>query len=392
MMNFICAIFPIFFLGCNHSTDKSAKSTQNALLSETPNPGPLPPEDSKTPPSNPVIQVTSTESANPPSKTPSDSNAKPATAAAKSADIETFDEVLVPAKSFDVSHEDLKTVQVYKAEVPSLLHDGGDTSPQSFEFISDIRAKFKDMSFTERKNGDKSPLCAIEGIKNCLVALPLDTSQATGLYFTDASSGRSGHLKNAVTLPVTGEGYVQKPNSRWGAYGTLHAVQFIKTLAAKVSKAGIIDTLVIGDIAKKKGGPFTSPIDGHLMHESHQNGLDMDIGFLPSADTQTNLEHFPRNYIVGTRISKRMSLEKNWQLALLAHESGWVYEMFVHPNVKRAFCKMAARTPDPTIYTEMLSEIVPEDSHVDHFHIRLKCPISSPDCIPEPQRAKVSGC
>jgi penicillin-insensitive murein endopeptidase len=291
------------------------------------------------------------------------------------------------------------------------FHDGGDASlaPEKVQgpavptyadgaanIVSDSTTPYLEAFQSEAvittSTKNKHTVCLSFGEEFCLPALDNPRDQAVGLYFTNKAAKVGGSLINPQTLTQEGEGYRQKSNSRIGAYGTDHAIQFVTLISKKIKDAQVIDLLIIGDISKKSGGPFLAA-DGHLMHESHQNGLDVDIGFLPSTSTQTLTDHFPKGWITTAgKISRQMDLQKNWQLVKTIVDMGWSYLILVHPAVKKAFCKMAAKSDNPSQFNEMLSHIVPEKSHVDHFHVRLKCPVTSPACIPEPPRSSAPGC
>ncbi len=228
-------------------------------------------------------------------------------------------------------------------------------------------------------------MCDKAGPGRCLPALNPAFDQAVGYYYGNATLGVGGSLLHAAELPEKGQGFRQKSGSRAGRFATDHAVHFIESLAAQLVQNQVIDLLVIGDIAKKDGGNFPG-------HVSHQSGLDIDIGFLPSGHQQNDLERFPGNDIAGDHVSSQFGLIQNWHLVSAAFNTGSTYLILAHPAVKKAFCQMAAKSPDPSQYNAMLSQIVPDVTHFDHFHFRLKCPVSSPRCVPGPNRSKLSGC
>jgi penicillin-insensitive murein endopeptidase len=63
-----------------------------------------------------------------------------------------------------------------------------------------------------------------------------------------------------------------------------------------------------------------------------------------------------------------------------------VDRIFVHPSVKRALCRDKARRGP------WLRLLRPWWGHQDHFHVRLRCPVDSPDCAsPQPLPAS-EGC
>jgi len=92
----------------------------------------------------------------------------------------------------------------------------------------------------------------------------------------------AGRLENGVRLPSSGAGYytynpaTQEPpggsDRTWGTARLVHEVIDLGEWWARTHPKRPL--LGIGDLSRETGGPFTGPVVGH---QSHQNGLDVDI-------------------------------------------------------------------------------------------------------------------
>lgn len=91
-----------------------------------------------------------------------------------------------------------------------------------------------------------------------------------------------GRLEDGVLLPVRGPGFYtynpatqQQPGGPDRTWGTATLVREVIALGAWWARRHPARTpLGIGDLSREHGGPFTGPVVGH---QSHQNGLDVDI-------------------------------------------------------------------------------------------------------------------
>jgi penicillin-insensitive murein DD-endopeptidase len=184
-----------------------------------------------------------------------------------------------------------------------------------------------------------------------------------------------GCVQGAVSLPLSGTGYQVVRPSRHRSFGHPDLIGFIKRLAGavKIKKLGV---LIVGDLAQARGGPTPSG------HRSHQSGLDVDLWYtFPAPAAQRPLTSSERERTSpGVLVDlKTRNLTPLWSPAIskrleLAASDPAVDRIFVHPAVKRALC--AQFSPK----AEWLRRIRPWWGHHDHFHVRLRCPIDSPDC------------
>lgn len=193
----------------------------------------------------------------------------------------------------------------------------------------------------------------------------------------------AGCLKNGVSLPLEGPGYQVIRTKRLRYYGHPDLIHYLQTLANQTRMAGLPD-LYIADLAMARGGPFTSG------HRSHQTGLDADIWFRMAnrpiskweqdAPKEWALIDEPRYKMLPGRFGPQ-------QLTLLrlAASKPEVARIFVNPVIKSAVCQQAGNEP-------WVAKLRPWVGHFSHFHVRLRCPVGSPDCEPQAPIPPGNGC
>jgi hypothetical protein len=110
----------------------------------------------------------------------------------------------------------------------------------------------------------------------------------------------AGRLLRGVRLPNQGPDYFtwdpilkQIPNRGWRRYGTDRLVRtLVKVLAAYRAANPEAPRVGIADLSRPQGGEF-GPRFGGLGHDSHQNGLDVDIQY-PRLDRLERGVRMPR--------------------------------------------------------------------------------------------------
>ncbi|MGZ8194011.1 MAG: penicillin-insensitive murein endopeptidase [Methylosarcina sp.] len=197
----------------------------------------------------------------------------------------------------------------------------------------------------------------------------------------------AGCLSGAVALPINGPGYQVMRLSRKRYYGHPNLIQFIEQLGQSVAGRQL-GVLFIGDLGQPRGGPTLTG------HRSHQTGLDVDIWFLLSEQAASRLLAFNEreswsapsvlldhsDMIDGKQWSKA-----NEKILEIAAAMPQVDRIFVNPSIKRQLCR-SNRSHD------WLSKIRPWWKHDDHFHVRLKCPKNSRDCLSQEPLPPGDGC
>jgi penicillin-insensitive murein endopeptidase len=191
-------------------------------------------------------------------------------------------------------------------------------------------------------------------------------SESVGSY-------NDGIVRNSVALDLNHRGIqTMRPwNNRF--FGHTDLKSFIYNLGKTSFESGL-GQLMIGDLSHEDGGTLSG-------HASHQNGLDVDIWFYRPADTMTNLpdsqrepSHFP-HYLDPSNNEFYPGLwdTKLDQILKLAAEDKRVARIFVNPGIKKRLCSLYPNQ-------DFLKKIRPWFRHHEHFHVRLACPIDSPNC------------
>jgi len=177
-----------------------------------------------------------------------------------------------------------------------------------------------------------------------------------------------------VELPETGPSWQAMRLSRnrnWGHVETINYVIWLSGEAQRIGWRG----LYIGDISQPRGGPMTSG------HASHQIGLDADIWMLPPR--RLNLGRAERENLssISVRTEDQRTINANWTaqhhaLLKIAASDPRVDRIFVAAAVKIEMCRTATRSD-----RDWLQRIRPITGHNYHFHVRLKCPAGSRECV-----------
>jgi penicillin-insensitive murein endopeptidase len=127
-------------------------------------------------------------------------------------------------------------------------------------------------------------------------------------------------------------------------------------------------------------------------HGSHQSGLDADVWF--NLDPKPKLTPWAREDVPlpsmvrddQSWVDQRRFTDKQVTLLRLAANDPRVDRIFVHPTIKAALCERSHGD------RSWLRKIRPWRGHDEHFHVRLSCPASSPDCAPQAPVPPGDGC
>lgn len=197
----------------------------------------------------------------------------------------------------------------------------------------------------------------------------------------------SGCLGGAAQLPMDGPGFQVMHPSRLRYYGHPELVSFIESLGQSLHGEGQGDVLV-GDLSQPRGGPAPGG------HASHQTGLDVDLWFWqPKAAAKRVLTREERENTKSRSVldPKTNAMQTEWSARVLTmlrltSTDPRVSRIFVHPIIKRQACNEA--TGDRT----WLRKLRPWYGHDDHFHVRLHCPVETPECIAQAPVPAGDGC
>jgi penicillin-insensitive murein endopeptidase len=214
------------------------------------------------------------------------------------------------------------------------------------------------------------------GRKTAPAALP---ARAIGFY-------AKGCIAGAEALPINGDTWQVMRLSRNRNWAHPDLVALLKRLASRVHQAAGWPGLLIGDMSQPRGGPMLTG------HASHQVGLDADIWLTPMPNRMLSRNEREEMSAVMMVRSDRLDIDPtNWKPSHLpviraAAQELAVERIFVNAAIKKALCREAKGDRG------WLSKVRPMYGHDYHFHIRIKCPAGSTECVPQPEPAESEGC
>jgi len=207
----------------------------------------------------------------------------------------------------------------------------------------------------------------------------------------------TGALRNAVRLPLSGDGYTVPP--RWRArgnnWGTEELVDLIVRAARRVERDIPGSELGVADLSPQFGGSTQ-------WHRSHENGLDADLIFFTrlggkavgppnvmqvyGADGTTRPPVAASGEVIDPEYTaagvRTIDVGREWALvrALVTDPFVEVQYLFVYePLRQRLLAYAAAHGEDPALIAEaaeILRQPVGAAAHDDHLHLRIYCPES----------------
>ncbi len=195
----------------------------------------------------------------------------------------------------------------------------------------------------------------------------------------------SGCLIGAEAMNIDMEGIHQMRISRGKFWGHPELIGYLSETALKVKKELGRD-LLVSDLGLARGGPN---LTGHV---SHQNGLDADVWF-KTIPTQAPLSLSERELMGAYSVVKNIIeletslwVQLNRDVSRILASDERIQRIFVHPVVKKDLCENSGFSD------ELLSKFRPWYGHDDHYHVRIRCPIGSPDCRPQAEVPDGNGC
>jgi penicillin-insensitive murein endopeptidase len=163
-------------------------------------------------------------------------------------------------------------------------------------------------------------------------------------------------------------------------FGNYAAIEFLVKSSVLLDRLLPGMKLEVGDLSREKGGRLPP-------HKSHQNGLDIDIGFFRKGVKQN---YYGKSVVNGNRVDSSFDQALQWKFfkSMMTYYHDKIYFILLHPAVKRAMCAEAARAGDlvkgqdvDPIVMHTLRRLVGESSHYNHFHVRMKCPSKDERCV-----------
>lgn len=196
-----------------------------------------------------------------------------------------------------------------------------------------------------------------------------------------------GCLIGAQQLAAEGPGWQAMRLSRDRRYGHPTLLAFIERLSEQALALGWGDMLV-GDLAQAAGGPMLTG------HRSHQIGLDADIWLMPAPRPNMTAEERETLSAVSVVAPDQRTLTSDWTpvhvlLLRAAAEDPEVARIFVNPAIKARLCEDERAAGADTAW---LRKIRPWWGHSAHFHVRLRCPAGSPQCVDQDPPPAGDGC
>lgn len=206
--------------------------------------------------------------------------------------------------------------------------------------------------------------------------------------FADQSVGAHfrGSLRNPSNLKAIVDKLAERSRIRvvhpeqrryFGNYATAEFLVKSSVLLDRLDPGHILE---VGDISAERGG--------HLRpHKSHQNGLDIDVGFLFEGKKKNYYGSYAAN---GNTLVPGFARSLHWKFfkSLMTYYHDKIYFILVHPAVKQGMCEEAVKSGDivkgkpiDPIIQHTLRRLVPERSHNSHFHVRLRCPTKDKRCL-----------
>lgn len=210
--------------------------------------------------------------------------------------------------------------------------------------------------------------------------------QAIGFY-------ANGRLEKPYSVPLDGRGFIKIFRIRDRGYAT-DLLHWLLDESSALLKHLFPDSerMQIGDVSDANGGQLSR-------HASHQNGLDADVAYLRMNRREMEPEGFggfDEIFVSSGKVTKNFDVVRNYHLFDILISTQMVGRIFVDAAIKTALCDYA-KTFDPASEiakrsTETLRRLRLEALHDDHFHLRAKCPRTSPDCQTQAEPPAGSGC
>lgn len=212
---------------------------------------------------------------------------------------------------------------------------------------------------------------------------PLDPSeQAIGFY-------SNGQLANGTDLPLETAGVLKVFRNGDAGWGTDLLVNTILDVGDDLNSSfpdG--ERLHVADLSTRYGGESSR-------HASHQNGLDVDLGYFRKdhweADPDAESGVLP-NFVVKGKVIDNFDTKRNWQIIKKFVKTKKVSRIFVDKAIKKHLCDYRSKNGFSRNETKVLRRLRPWPNHANHFHLRLKCPEGDSRCVAQNEPPEGSGC
>ncbi len=207
------------------------------------------------------------------------------------------------------------------------------------------------------------------------------SEQARGFY-------SRGTLVSPDQMPVEGPGFRLAIPASKTVFGTYDLIRIVTAAAAAIDiKYSGQEGLGVGELSRFKGGSANG-------HQSHQNGLDIDLGYYRAGTPPLpEIEKFMlAEMVIRGKLVKWFDYDRNYDFIKFLVGTGRANRIFVHAKVKAGLCAHAKKLGEDVEINPFLSVLRAYPHHPDHMHVRITCPRSSPKCKDQPLPAAEAGC
>ena len=218
---------------------------------------------------------------------------------------------------------------------------------------------------------------------SCSHNLPDFTSRLSTRLPTDSKAEAIGEyalgcLQGAQTFTGKEKGLLLSQLKRGRYWGHPDLINLLTRAGEEFNKAN--KTMILGDLSQSRGGPTMTG------HNSHQNGLDVDIWFKMLSNKEQ-----PSLRALETDDMKPFSELGEDQIKLIKYfaQDSSVERIFINPSFKKKLC---LDTGALKLTAEEHHKLRAWWGHDDHIHVRLKCPADSPQCVSQKPIAAGDGC
>lgn len=219
----------------------------------------------------------------------------------------------------------------------------------------------------------RTPLLGLPPLRAVPAANCANASERSGTSQSQGST-TAGSLTNGCQMPRSGPGWLAVNDNAFGTDETVALLQY--ALAATAAQFPRTPPVVVGGLSKPEGGLFRP-------HKSHQSGRDVDIGYAHTSAQKRFLDAEPAN----------LDLERTWFLLSLLLGTGKVsfvfmdyqvqaqlYEALLDQGWKEAQLEPLFQYPaGATVGQGIIRHAA---GHLNHFHVRFRCPDGDrPGCL-----------
>jgi len=187
-----------------------------------------------------------------------------------------------------------------------------------------------------------------------------------------------GCLVGAQTFSGNEKGLVLSQIKRGRYWGHPDLIQLLTRAGEQFSKER--KKIIVGDLSQSRGGPT---ITGH---NSHQNGLDVDIWFKVLLENEK--VSFEKQETEEMKPIPELGEDQIKLIRFFANETS-VERIFINPTFKKQLC---TNNGPLRLSFEQQRKMRAWWGHDDHIHVRMKCPTENTNCVVQKPIPAGDGC